>query len=685
MINLVDPVQRNIHAIVVRDAIVPDDASDMALVNPSPKQIQRQLRAMLAGVDFVGDPAQAALDDPPGRRVGRVAFNAPVRALWQDDSWTGAGPPPHRLPQNHDAICKFIIQRTHIGSGAEHDREEGPQVERLLGFSIEDHARNSDILRANGPASRLFVAISILSAACATYEKARVRNKATGRSAEAVNAAVLSVEAALHGAARITAQNFLAGDEPLPHIGRIAMYLARQTEMVRYVRSQGNFPRAVRAASVAADTVQIYLTRSAVRQIPLEGDREPKRLMDRLLVANAALEAAVQAVMGDVYGVDCHDLYILLMALRLDVALARHPWLAAPHPIFRLSYAYVGGHALFAELERLSAIVTTMKDRESLDDCTILNSVTIRPTLDTAVATHDAIDLQTAAGRYLDLGAYHRAVTTSFMRNKARLMSATVPSYTHHAYAKGSRFCDLAAAATDVSTHRFIRNSEFDKPTQQQLRPQNLVLFYGLAIEETVILALRQMLARLTRREGNTDDWRLAFGRTVHQILQGTVPKIAARLETSSNLTELFPDCKGLSNRATELVRRFDDRDYDGPSGIRFDYALWFDRDRDSAFWDRLQKGAKLHGGFGSAFIAAPTPAEQEALPGRQGRRATPTGAPPSRWRLTMLEAKQAFETYRPLYLKSRPSRLTARIMARMNHGYSSFASDPEFRKLFKT
>ncbi|GAA4762700.1 hypothetical protein GCM10023219_03800 [Stakelama sediminis] len=49
-----------------------------------------------------------------------------------------------------------------------------------------------------------------------------------------------------------------------------------------------------------------------------------------------------------------------------------------------------------------------------------------------------------------------------------------------------------------------------------------------------------------------------------------------------------------------------------------------------------------------------------------------------------MAEAKTAFDAYRPLYLKSRPSILTARIMARMNEGYSAFASDPQFRKLFK-
>lgn len=57
---------------------------------------------------------------------------------------------------------------------------------------------------------------------------------------------------------------------------------------------------------------------------------------------------------------------------------------------------------------------------------------------------------------------------------------------------------------------------------------------------------------------------------------------------------------------------------------------------------------------------------------------------PPSRWQTIMLEAKEAFDAYQPLYLKSRPSRLTARIMARMNEGYSALASDPQFRTLFK-
>lgn len=684
MIELVDPVQRNIHAIMVRDAIVPDDASDMALVDASPKQVERQLRAMLAGVDFVGRPAQAALDDPPGRRVGRVAFNAPIRKLWLNDSWTGPGPAPHRLPESESAICNLILQQTHIGGGADANGKRDDQVTRLLGFSIEDHARNSDILRANGSLSRLFIAASTLSACCSKFEKARARNKMNGRNAVAVDVAALSVEAALNGTARIAAEIF-NGDNPPPRIVRIAMYVASQTEVFRRARSSGKISRAVRTAAATADAVQTYLTRGTVHDIPLEYDRDPARLTERLKVASAAMETAVQAMLEDVDAVDCGRLYLLLMAHRLDVALARYPWLAAPHPIFRLSYAYIGGHALFAELERLGTIVTTMEERQRLDDGAILDSVTMRPALATASAMHQAIDLQTSPGRYLDLGAYHRAVTTSFISNKARWLSATVPSYTHHAYANGSRFCDLAAAASDVPTHDFIRRSELDKPTQRGTKRQSLVLFYGLDIQDTVILALRQILGRLIHRNASGDDWRVAFGRTVHRILQGTAPSIAARLELSSCLQTEWATCKGLRNRATELGRRFDDRDYDKPAGICFDYALWFDRDRDIAFWDRLQKSAKLYTGFGSAFIAAPTPAELETLPGRSGRRPTPTGAPPSSWRQIMIKAQGAFDTYQTLYLKSRPSRLTAQIMARMNQGYSAFASDPEFRTLFKS
>ena len=145
----------------------------------------------------------------------------------------------------------------------------------------------------------------------------------------------------------------------------------------------------------------------------------------------------------------------------------RHRWLAAPHPLFRLSYGYAGGHALFAEVERLAAVVTTMADRQRLDDGNMLDSVTLAPVIAAPSTTRAAVAGQTAPGRYLDLGAYHRAVTTGFIRDRARWMAATVPSYNHHAYALGSRFCDLAAAASDAPTHDFIRRTEFDKPSQQ--------------------------------------------------------------------------------------------------------------------------------------------------------------------------------------------------------------------------
>ena len=211
-------------------------------------------------------------------------------------------------------------------------------------------------------------------------------------------------------------------------------------------------------------------------------------------------------------------------------------------------------------------------------------------------------------------------------------------------------------------------------------RRQPLVLFYGLDIEEIVILGLRQILDRLTARVPGSDAWRAAFGRTVHHVLQRTAPSIAARLEMSSCLKTDLATCKGIANRATALAGRFDDRDHDRPMGMVFDYALWFHRDHDVAFWDRLQKGAKLYGAFGSAFI----PIEREPVPGRQGRRATPAAAPPSAWQRIITKAKAAFDAYQPLYLKSRPSVLTARIMARMCEGYSALSSDPQFLTIFK-
>lgn len=339
MIKPSDPVQRNIHAIMVRDAIVLDDATDMKVIAASPRKFDRQVRAMLPGVDFNGTSTLVTLDDPPGRRVGRVAFNPAIRAGWIDDRWTGAGPAPHRLPDSEGAICRFILQQTHLDVGGDEVKSD-PQTRRLIGFDVKDHARNSDLLRMNGAASRLFIAASMLSAACSKFEKARSRAEATGRNAVGVDVAALSVEAALIGAARIATDILHGQDNVLRRVRRIAMHLTAQAEAFRRYRSFGNIVRAVRMAAAAADAVHLYLTRGTVHDIPHDHDRDPARLRDRLKVANAAMEAAVQAILGDVDAVDSHQLYLLLMARRLDVALARHPWLAAPHPIFRLNYAY---------------------------------------------------------------------------------------------------------------------------------------------------------------------------------------------------------------------------------------------------------------------------------------------------------------------------------------------------------
>ena len=171
MTDLTDPVQRHIHAIAARDAIVPDDASDL-LLGPgvSPKQLQRLQRAMLPGVDYVGTATTMTLDDPVGRRVGRVAFDAPLRALWIDGRWTGSGPAPHRLPDDEISIAAFVRQQTHL---ADHSGKDRDRVQKLLGFSIAEHARITDLLRADDAGARLFIAASMLSAACVTYEKAR--------------------------------------------------------------------------------------------------------------------------------------------------------------------------------------------------------------------------------------------------------------------------------------------------------------------------------------------------------------------------------------------------------------------------------------------------------------------------------------------------------------------------------
>lgn len=691
MTRLGDPVQRHIVAIMVRDTIVPDDASDMTPGGAfSVKKRERFLRAMLATTDFSGTPEMTMLDDPVGRRTGRVAFNPAIRSLWEDGAWTGHGPAPHRLPEDAGSIRRFIRQQTHLHPGNPDSDAADGEIERLLGFKIADHARIADLLREGGPSAQLFVAASMLSAACLRFYKAQARGRASGRHKPAVDAAARVVQAALIGTARLAAA-FQADDSALPHAGRLALYLASQVERYRGIAQRQGDARAVSVARAAADAVHLALARGIVHEIPAETDRDPARLQARLAVGNVALETAVQAMLDEIAAVDPREVYLLLMALRLDAARARHPWLAAPHPLFRLSYAYIGGNALFAELERLGAILSAMARRRRDTDDTLLDNRTIRPILAQPLTTHEAIDAQTAAGRYLDLGAYHRAVMTSFIRKKAHWLNTTVEHYTHHAYAKGSRFCDLAKAASDTATHSFIRRSELDKPTQAGTRRQNLVLFYGLDIQEVAILGLRQILMRLSSRGAERDEWRIAFGRTVHRILGHTAPDEADALAGTSFLhvaditpTGERPTCKGIANRATALARRFDDRDYDAPCGAGFDYALWFDRDRDVDFWDRLQKGAKLYTKFGSAFIPALSPSDREPLPGRRGRAATPANAPPSRWRAVMIEARKAFDAYLPLYLRSRPSRLTARIMARMSQGYSALASDPQFRILFR-
>ncbi|URW74836.1 hypothetical protein M9980_09680 [Sphingomonas donggukensis] len=677
MSELVDPVQRHIFAIAAHDTIVPDDASDLKLDAIVPaKQLARLRRAMLPGVDHAGAGIVTALDDPVGRRVGRVAFAPPLQALFVGGCWTGIGPAPHCLPDSAVAVTAFHYRQTRLAEGR---ADDDARVKPLLGFSIAEHAGITDMLRTGGARARLFIAASMLSAAGVKYEKARQRTGKTGRQQGDVNAAAMAVEAALIGVARI-ATDILLNDLSAPRgIHRIAAHLVDQVEAARRRRSKGDVARAVRIAATAADAVHLWLTRQILRDVPANEDREGSRFTRRLAVTNSALAETVNVMIDEVGAVETHGLYVWLMARRLEVALGHHRWLAAPHPVFRLSYGYVGGHALFAEIERVGAIAATMARRESMKDGAKLDNVTLKPVLDAAAGVQGAIAGQDAPGRYLDLGAYHRAVTTGFIGRRSHWMATTVPAYTHHAYALGSRFCDLAAAAGHGPTHGFIRSTELDKPSEGTRR-QPLVLFYGLDIEEMVILGLRQILDRLIARSAGSDAWRTAFGRTVHHVLQGTAPSIAARLEMSSCLKTDLATCKGIANRATALAGRFDDRDHERPMGMVFDYALWFHRDHDVAFWDRLQRGAKLYRAFGSAFI----PIEREPVPGRQGRRATPADAPPSAWQRIMTKAKTAFDAYQPLYLKSRPSLLTARIMARMCEGYSAISSDPQFLTVFR-
>lgn len=676
MTELADPVQRHILAIRLRDAIVPDDASDLML-GPvvSARQLARLKQAMLPGVDYNGPRTTVALDDPVGRRVGRVAFDAPLAALWIGGVWTGTGPAPHCLPDSAASIAVFHYQQTQLA----HDQaDDDKRLKPLLGFSIAEHARNTDLLRAGGAGALLFIAASLLSDAARKYEQTRQRTGDTGRGKVETDAAAVAVEAALIGTARIAVDALLNKRGAPFGIHRIAAHLVDQVEAVRRSRAKGNVVRSVRIAASAADAVHFWLTRKVFHDLPLNEDRTAERLSARLAPRNDSMATATGAMVAEVCAVDPHELYVLLMAHRLEVALGRHRWLAAPHPVFRLSYGYVGGHALFAETERLGAIVADMDERERLGVGATLDSITLKPVLAMPAAVRGAITSQSQPGRYLDLGVYHRAVTTGFIRRQAHWMATTAPTYTHHAYALGSRLCDLAAAAGHDPTHAFIRDTELDKPSQG-IRRQPLVLFYGLDIEETVILGLRQIFDRLIVRGAGTEDWRVAFGRTVHHVLMRAAPSIAARLAMTSYFGETG-SCKGISNHATVLAGRFDDRDHDRPMGMFFDYALWFHRDRDVAFWDRLQKGAKLYGAFGSMVI----PIEREPVPGRRGRRATPPAAPPSHWQRILIQAKAAFDAYQPLYLKSRPSLLTARIMARMCEGYSAFASDPQFHIIFK-
>lgn len=617
MTDLVDPVQRHIAAIVFRDTVVPDDASDMALcADASPKQVERQLRAMLAGVDVPWNSGNGMLDDPVGRRVGRAAFNSAIRALWTDGVWTGGTLAPLRLPEDAGGIERFIREQTLLGVGDPDDASGDDLVEQLLGFSIADHARISDIRRADGWRARLFVAASMIAAACASYEAKRRKSDKTGRNKGAVALAALGIEAAVVGAARIATDIYLSDERPVA-ARRIAMMLAEKVERFRRARATKTVAYSINMAASAAEAIHVSLTRGTARDIPPEHDRDrdPRRLPSRLATRNPAMEIAVQAMIEEVTAVDAHDLYCLLMARRLDVALSRHRWLAAPHPIFRLSYAYIGGHAAFAEFERLGVIIRTMADRQGEAGGQMLTSTSIRPVLAAPDETECAIRLRTAAGRYLGLGAYHLAVTTGFIRRKAHLMGTTVPSYTHHAYALGSRLCNLAASASDSATHEFIRRSELDKPTERGVRAKHLVLFYGLDVENTVILAVRQITDRLSHRGVNGADWRVAFGLVVHRILSHAMPTLAARLAVTSSLGADEVTCKGLVNRASELARRFDDHDFDRPDGAFFDYSGWFDRDRDVAFWDRLQTEAKRHGASGSTFVHLP--AEREALPSR--------------------------------------------------------------------
>lgn len=237
MIDLIDPVQRHIAGIAFRDAVVPDDASDMTLRTDAPsKQVRRQLRALLPGVDFPWGSSNGLLDDPVGRRVGRVAFNPAIDALWWDGVWTGGTPAPHRLPEDAGGIERFIRAQTLLGVGNPDDASGDDLSEQLLGFSIGDHARTSDILRANGWRAKLFVAASMIAAACASYETKRRKSGKTGRNKCAVELAALNIEAAVISAARIATDIYFSDERPVA-ARRIAMLLAEGVERFRRARA----------------------------------------------------------------------------------------------------------------------------------------------------------------------------------------------------------------------------------------------------------------------------------------------------------------------------------------------------------------------------------------------------------------------------------------------------------------
>lgn len=681
-----DPVQRHIAAVYRRDSIAPDDASDLALsVDAPPKIKKRLLQAMLPGVDYpADDDALAKTDDPVGRRVGRVAFNPCIAGNWKDGVWIGGGPQPHRLPNSKSDIARFHRQQTLLHDGDPNTGTSDALVEKVIGFPIDAHARTSAILSQGGKLASVLVAILMLAAACDRFERRNLQVNKTRRHIDDWEAAIVAVEVATNGAAQIAADVLLGGECKRKGIQTIALAMAYVAEKLR--RNRPLRPKlrigSLRCAAQAAAMALACLATGKLDRNWQQPDVEVQRLPHRLETCASGVADRVANFVSKVRDIDTPMVYRLLMARRLDVALTANPWLAAPHPSFRVCYGFLGGHAIFAELERVGLIVKHMADRQRVADGSPLQARSIRSCLSDPQQTGLALQEQNAAGRYLDLGVYHAEVTNAFVRQRKRWMRDTVVEYTHHAYATGTRRCNLPAAAADDATHAMIRGAELRKPTMLAQAKQNLVLFYGLPIKDVVILALRQISDRVLSRKCNVEEWRKAFGHTTHLVLSHVDPEIARQLSASSCLMADQATCKGLANRATEFARRFDDRDYDRPVGAFFDYARWFDRDRDVAFWNRLQGGAKLYAAFGSSYIPS-RPTETEGLPPRQGR-STVTADARSRWAEVMLKAKRAFDAYEPLYAKTRPRFLNAQIMTRLSEGYSSLASDPQFWAIFK-